>query len=182
MLVSAAERDRIAERHSHVLQRSRWQRFRAPILATGLVLYMIFAWWFFAIGHVIGNANWGLAGNYLADWVSYEIRPELNVDRDGAIHHLLFALRSDRPNPNPDWITTRKATITRKAEVPAAAPVAPAAPKPASSFNFMAPRRRPPATPETSAARLPQRARRGDRRRRYSSRPCDLHRADALTP
>ena len=82
--LNPAQMDEIAARHPAVFHRSFWQRFRVAIIAGGFVLYALYCWWFFAIGHVLGNANWNLAGTYLADWVSYEVRPEVTIAPDGA--------------------------------------------------------------------------------------------------
>ncbi|THV22302.1 phosphonate ABC transporter, permease protein PhnE [Peteryoungia ipomoeae] len=147
-MMNAAELNRLAERYPHVLERSLWQRYRAPISIGMLALYFLFCWWFFAIGKTLTQANWGIAGNYLADWVSYEIRPEFEIDRDGALTISYPRFDPIGPNPNPDWIETRHETITRSAAPAAAAVVdepAPAA-KPSSSFSFMAP-----TTPQDSA-------------------------------
>lgn len=137
-MMNAAELNRLAERYPQVLERSLWQRYRMPISIGVLTIYFLFCWWFFAIGKTLTQANWGIAGNYLADWVSYEIRPEFDIDRDGALTISYPRFDPIGPNPNPDWIDTTRETITRSAaEVPAAA-AAPAAPKANSSFSFMA--------------------------------------------
>lgn len=146
-MMNTAELNRLAERYPHVLERSLWQRYRAPISIGILALYFLFCWWFFAIGKTLTQANWGIAGNYLADWVSYEIRPEFEIDRDGALTISYPRFDPIGPNPNPDWIETRRETITRAAapaiteETSGKAPVA----KPSSSFSFMAP-----ATPQAA--------------------------------
>lgn len=140
-MMNTAELNRLADRYPHVLEHSLWQRYRAPITIGILALYFLFCWWFFAIGKTLTQANWGIAGNYLADWVSYEIRPEFEIDRDGALTISYPRFDPIGPNPNPDWIETRRETITRSA-TPAApeetSGTAPAA-KPSSSFSFMAP-------------------------------------------
>ncbi len=153
-VLNTAELDAVAQRHPHLLTPSFWSRFRIPIIAATTVIYLIFCWWFFAIGQVLSNANWGIAGNYLADWVSYEIRPEIRIDHDGAMQIIYSRFDPIGPNPNPDWIVTRKETITRTVAAPAEASM-PAAPKaPVSSFNFMgqAPAQQAGASAETSAA------------------------------
>ncbi|MBB4009610.1 phosphonate ABC transporter, permease protein PhnE [Allorhizobium taibaishanense] len=134
--LSAADMDKIAARHPEIFRRSLLQRYKVPITVSVLALYFAFSWWFFAVGKVISTANWSIAGNYLADWVSYEIRPEINIAGDGAISIAYSRFDPIGPNPNPNWLVTQKAMMTRTtgaADAPAAA--APA-PKP-SSFNFM---------------------------------------------
>ncbi len=69
-------------------------------LSIGIVaLYFVFCWWFFAVGKTINQANWGLAGNYLADWVSYEIRPEFQIAPDGTMQ--ITYPRFDPIGPHP---------------------------------------------------------------------------------
>jgi phosphonate ABC transporter, permease protein PhnE len=136
-ILNAAEMDALANRHPDLLSRSAWQRFRVPIIATAIVLYFIFAWWFFAVGKVVGAANWGLAGNYLADWISYEIRPDIQIASDGSMQITYPRFDPIGPNPNPDWLTARRETVTRTIEVPPASNTSSSSP--ASSFSFMAP-------------------------------------------
>ncbi|MGV2122084.1 phosphonate ABC transporter, permease protein PhnE [Agrobacterium vitis] len=135
--LDATQMDLIAARHPDIFRRSFWQRYRVPLIIVLLALYFTFSWWFFAVGKVVSTASWGIAGNYLADWVSYEIRPEINIAPDGAISIAYSRFDPIGPNPNPDWLVTKKEMMTRTSGV-ADAP-APAAPAPkASSFNFMA--------------------------------------------
>jgi phosphonate transport system permease protein len=138
-MTNTAELNRLAERYPHVLQRSLWQRYRMPLSIGIVALYFVFCWWFFAVGKTINQANWGLAGNYLADWVSYEIRPEFQIAPDGTMQITYPRFDPIGHNPNPDWIEARKETVTRTLTdaAPAAPSAAPAAPK--SSFSFLAP-------------------------------------------
>ncbi|WP_331375868.1 phosphonate ABC transporter, permease protein PhnE [Sinorhizobium chiapasense] len=134
---SLLEMEAIAARHPHLLQSSSTKRLKTALIGIGVVLYLVFSWWFFSIGHVLANANWGIAGTYLADWVSYEVRPEIAIAADGTMA-VSYARNSPLgPNPNPDWITLEKKTVTRTIEAPAAAQAS--KPKGSSSFNFMAP-------------------------------------------
>jgi phosphonate transport system permease protein len=137
-MINTAELNRLAERYPQVLERSLWQRYRIPFSIGILAFYLLFCWWFFAIGKTISQANWGIAGNYLADWVSYEIRPEFDIDRDGAITVSYPRFDPIGPNPKPDWIETTRETITRTEPAPsAAAAPAPSVAKPSSTFSFM---------------------------------------------
>jgi phosphonate transport system permease protein len=138
-VTNTAELNRLAERYPHVLERSLWQRYRMPLSIGILALYLVFCWWFFAVGKTMSQANWGLAGNYLADWVSYEIRPEFQIAPDGSMQITYPRFDPIGPNPNPDWIDARKKTVTRTLSdaMPAEPSKAPAVPK--SSFSFLAP-------------------------------------------
>ncbi|PDT53018.1 MULTISPECIES: phosphonate ABC transporter, permease protein PhnE [Sinorhizobium] len=136
---SALEMEAIAARHPHLLQSSTARRRRTALIGIGVVLYLAFSWWLFSIGHVLANANWGIAGTYLADWVSYEVRPEIAVAPDGT---MAVSYQRNSPlgrNPDPEWVTLEKRTATRTVEAPAATKQAPK-PKTSSSFNFMAPK------------------------------------------
>ena len=134
------ELEAIAARHPGILQRSVWQRFKIGFIAGGVILYFVFAWWFFSIGKVVSNANWSIAGSYLADWVSYEVRPDISIAPDGAMKITYPRFDPLGPNANPDWLKATRETVRRSTEAPAAAPgaAAPAAAK-SSSFSFMAP-------------------------------------------
>ncbi|RVI93489.1 phosphonate ABC transporter, permease protein PhnE [Sinorhizobium medicae] len=134
--LDASEMDAIAARHPHLLKSSAAKWRRTALISAGVVIYMIFSWWFFSIGHVLANANWGIAGTYLADWVSYEVRPEIAIEPDGAMH-VSFGRNSPLgDNPDPEWVSLEKETVTRTVAAPAAAAQKP---KSASSFSFMAP-------------------------------------------
>lgn len=132
--LNPAQMDEIAARHPAVFHRSFWQRFRVAILTGGFVLYALYCWWFFAIGHVLGTANWNIAGTYLADWVSYEIRPEVKIAPDGAMKLTYPRFSPLGPNAEPDWVEIERGTMTRT--TPAAATTTAAAKKPAS-MGFM---------------------------------------------
>ncbi|MCA1440056.1 phosphonate ABC transporter, permease protein PhnE [Ensifer sp. IC4062] len=134
---SLLEMEAIAARHPHLLQSSSRKRLKAALIGIGVLLYMVFSWWFFSIGHVLANANWGIAGTYLADWVSFEVRPEIAIATDGTMAVSYARSSPLGPNPNPDWVALEKKTVTRTIEAPAAPQAS--KPKASSSFNFMAP-------------------------------------------
>ncbi|WP_354318183.1 phosphonate ABC transporter, permease protein PhnE [Sinorhizobium fredii] len=128
----------IAARHAHLLQSSSKKGLKQMLIGGGVVLYLVFSWWFFSIGHVLANANWGLAGTYLADWVSYEVRPEIAIAPDGT---MAVSYQRNSPlgkNPDPEWVMLDKREVTRSIEAPAVATPA-HRPTATSSFNFMAP-------------------------------------------
>ncbi|RVP95544.1 phosphonate ABC transporter, permease protein PhnE, partial [Sinorhizobium meliloti] len=117
--LDAREMEAIAARHPHLLQSSAAKRRSTALITAGVVLYMIFSWWFFSIGYVLANANWGIAGTYLADWVSYEVRPEIAVAPDGTMS-VSFGRNSPLgDDPSPEWVTLEKETVTRTVAAPA---------------------------------------------------------------
>ena len=67
----------IAHRHPLVFAGSLRKQVVRGLIGICVVAYLAFAWWFFAIGAVFAAGNWGIAGVYLADWVSYEVRPNI---------------------------------------------------------------------------------------------------------
>lgn len=135
---STIDLDAIAARHPDLLHRSIWQRFRIPILGGVILIYFVFAWWMFSIGKVLSNANWSIAGSYLADWVSYEVRPDIEISPDGGMKITYPRFDPLGPNANPDWLKAKRETITRTIETPAVTTNT-QAPAKSSSFSFMAP-------------------------------------------
>ncbi|GEO85378.1 MULTISPECIES: phosphonate ABC transporter, permease protein PhnE [Alphaproteobacteria] len=135
--LTTAELAAVAARHPHLLQPSFWMRFRFPLIGGATVLYLVFCWWFFAIGQVLGSANWPIAGTYLADWISYEVRPDIEIARDGTMQISYPRYDPLGPNPNPDWLSANRETVTRTIEIPGTTSQTPTQPK--SSFSFVAP-------------------------------------------
>lgn len=146
--LTAQELDAIAARHPHLLRPSFWSLYRIPVIAVTVALYLVFCWWFFAIGHVLSSSSWGIAGTYLADWISFEERPDITIASDGTMKVVWSRYDPIGPNPNPDWITAERKTLTRSVTTQGAS--APAAEQPKSSFSFMAPN--PTAAPTESEA------------------------------
>ncbi len=112
MALAQADIEAIAARHPAVFAGSVKKRLIAWGVGIGAIVYLVFAWWFFAIGAVISNANWDIAGNYLADWISYEVRPDIEYrDNYLAISFPRFSPLGD--NPQPDWLTRDTATVEK---------------------------------------------------------------------
>jgi phosphonate transport system permease protein len=129
-----SEMDAIEARHPEIFARPFWSRFRMPLVVLGAILYGVYCWWFFAIGSVFHNANWSLAGTYLADWVSYEVRPEIRMTDDGVMQIVYPRFSPLGDNPNPDWLIATRETVTRRIEAPAATVAQPVVKKTATSF------------------------------------------------
>lgn len=139
---------RVQNRYPDVFKSNPVKRF-APILAAlGLLMYGAYVWSFFSIGDTIAKANWEIAGNYLADWVAYEVRPD--IEMQGNYLEVVFPKFSPLgKNPQVDWIendikrvtktvVSETSTATQNAENKTASSslMAPAAP--ATSGGFMA--------------------------------------------
>jgi len=128
--------DDIAARYPDAFRPSFWKRYSAPLGILACALYTIYCWWFFSVGAVLSTANWNLAGNYLADWVSYEIRPDIEI-HDGYLTISYSKFSELGANPNPDWLVKETATIERRVESRPAPTAAPS--KQSSAGSFMAP-------------------------------------------
>nr|WP_083531305.1 phosphonate ABC transporter, permease protein PhnE [Pararhizobium antarcticum] len=151
MSLNSSEMEAIASRHPDLLQSSGWKRFRTALFCVVIGFYLVYSWWFFAIGHVLGNANWSIAGSYLADWVSYEVRPDIAVAPDGSMQIAYPRFSPLGKNPDPDWVRLERETVTRTVEVPVETGKQPSTS--GSSFSFMAPNA---ATGAASSAAEPQ--------------------------
>jgi len=104
-----------AVRHPAAFRTSIWKRYAAPLGILACVLYTLYCWWFFSVGVVLEKANWNLAGAYLADWVSYEIRPDIEF-QNGYLTIGYSRFSELGANPNPDWVIKQTATIDRQVE------------------------------------------------------------------
>ncbi|MBX3530349.1 MAG: phosphonate ABC transporter, permease protein PhnE [Rhizobiaceae bacterium] len=103
MILTEIQKNDIAARYPGVFLDAGRRSIGAWAVAAGIAAYLVFAWWFFSIGAVFANARWEIAGAYLADWVSYESRPNVRFQGD--------SLRVSFPrfdpmgrNPDPDWL------------------------------------------------------------------------------
>lgn len=94
----------IRARHPAVFHKP-FSKALTPFLVVGGVLaYVLYAWWFFAIGTVLSEGRWDRAGAYLADWVSYDVRPTLRFKNGGIdVTYPRFNVLGE--NPDPDWVT-----------------------------------------------------------------------------
>ena len=91
-------------RFPDVFNPSLFKRFKAAIFIGSGILYALYAWWFFAIGDVMGRANWTIAGAYMADWVTYEVRPDIAVKEDGTMRVTYPRFTPLGDNPDPEWL------------------------------------------------------------------------------
>jgi len=101
--LSMTDMQAIADRHPGVVTGSWRKSLIGWAVSCGIVAYLAFAWWFFAVGAVLSAGNWGIAGTYLADWVSYEIRPQVEFE-DGRLDVSYSRFSSYRADRHPDWL------------------------------------------------------------------------------
>jgi phosphonate transport system permease protein len=102
-LIDPAAFDDVRARHPAVFERSQARRLIPWLVASGTLLYFAYAWWFLAVGTVLSEGRWDRAPAYLADWVSYDVRPTLRFEAAGtAVTWPRFNVLGD--DPDPDWI------------------------------------------------------------------------------
>ena len=107
--LSDTERERtLRERYPDVFVRSAWRRWRWPLAGAALLAYLALVNAFLGVTRTLGEADWSLAGAYLADWVSWESRPDVAFDEDGALEvdFPRFDPVGDALEPDtlPDWL------------------------------------------------------------------------------
>ncbi len=117
--LSPADLDAIVERNPEIFAQSYRKRLTGWAVGLGLVFYLIFAWWFFSIGAVFGGGNWSMAGTYLADWVTYEVRPDVEFG-DGYIDITYPRFDPIGEKGNPAWVKRQTAMVERTVSQPAA--------------------------------------------------------------
>ncbi len=107
------------ERYPEVF-RSNWlRRYSGLIGVAACALYTLYCWWFFSIGAVVSSANWGVASIYLADWISYDVRPSIEISENYLeVKYSKFSVLG--PNPDPDWLVKESATVDKATRVEAA--------------------------------------------------------------
>jgi len=141
--MNTIDMDLIAARHPELVRPPLAERLRLPLVVGVTVAYFVFSYWFFAIGTVFGTANWSIAGSYLADWVSYEERPDIRIRTDGNMTVIFPNNSSLGADPKPDWLKKDEVVVTASAAV--LDPAAPLEVAPKSELSFMA-------TPDTGTA------------------------------
>ena len=104
-IIDAGRMQEIEARYPEILHRSFRQRFGALMMFIGVILYGIYAVWFFDLPKVVSEAHWERVGIYLSQWISYDVQPEFRISGDKiSIKYPRFSPLGD--NPNPDWVKT----------------------------------------------------------------------------
>jgi phosphonate transport system permease protein len=154
-MLDTAQMNAIADRHKDILHLSIWQRFRVLIVSFCIALYFLFCIWFFAIPQVLNRADWDLAGTYLADWVSYQVRPDVKIASDKTMQVVFPKFTPIGDNPKPDWLVETHESVERMVDAPATA--TPSAAKPVTSF-MVSPQPAPSMTADAADVPAPQKA------------------------
>ncbi|MEO0547856.1 MAG: sulfotransferase [Pseudomonadota bacterium] len=108
--VTNAEIADLQARHEEVFRPPFLRRYGLLLAFAFCAFYSVYCWWFFGVGKVLERANWGIAGTYLADWVSYEVRPDVEFE-DGYLEITYPRFSPLGDNPDPDWIVTKRILI-----------------------------------------------------------------------
>ena len=131
--LTAEQIDDIERRHPDAFRRPFLKRFAYPLGVVALALYTVYVWWFFSIGTVVSNGNWDIAGTYLADWISYEVRPSVEYKTgEIVVGYPRFSPLGE--HPDPDWVSTERGTVTVTVEKPDTSDSKPASTGGAGSF------------------------------------------------
>ncbi|MCP1201130.1 phosphonate ABC transporter, permease protein PhnE [Notoacmeibacter sp. MSK16QG-6] len=112
--MTAIDYDAISERHEELLQANKWKRFAPLIMLVAIVFYSVYCWWFFAVGETLRRVDLSIAENYLADWISYEARPDFDIETDGAMQIVFPRFSPLGKDPKPDWIVIERGTMERE--------------------------------------------------------------------
>lgn len=98
-------------RYPHVFKRSWNKRYLMPLIALGVVFYLLYCWWFFAIGTVLSEGQWDRAGITARQWYSYEVRPTIRINGDEVkISYPRFSVLGSKPDP--EWVREANGTTT----------------------------------------------------------------------
>lgn len=90
-------------RYPHVFRRPFTKRYMLPMIGLGVLVYMLYCWWFFAIGTVLSEGQWERAGITARQWYSYDVRPTIRMKNDEVkVTYPRFSVLGS--NPDPAWI------------------------------------------------------------------------------
>jgi phosphonate transport system permease protein len=69
----------------------------------GVVVYGLYAVWFFNLPAILAAAHWERTGLYLSQWISYDVTPEFRLDQAEIVPR--YSRHSPLGNdPHPDWV------------------------------------------------------------------------------
>lgn len=103
--MTAAEIQSIEERFPQVFRRPFHKRFGPLLLLGGILLYLLYALWFFNLPQVLRESHWERLPLFLTQWISYDVQPIFRLDEPQiTAKYPRFSVLG--PNPNPDWVKT----------------------------------------------------------------------------
>ncbi len=133
-----ADVTRVENRYPDVFSKNRWRRFAPLFGAVAVALYFVYVWNFFSMTDVLDRAKWDIAGNYLADWVSYESRPDIEIN-DTWLDIAFPRFDPLGSDPHPDWLTSQSGVVTKTIEIAAPVTTEPGARQNAGFMGSLAP-------------------------------------------
>jgi phosphonate transport system permease protein len=102
-VIDANRMHEIEARYPEYFHRSFRQRFGGLMMLIGVLLYSVYAVWFFDLPKLIAEAHWERVGIYLSQWVSYDVQPEFKVSGEQiSVKYPRFSPLGD--DPHPDWV------------------------------------------------------------------------------
>ncbi len=101
--MTAEQISSIEERYPQVFRRPAYKRFAPLFLFGGILLYLVYALWFFNLPQVMRNSHWERLPLFLTQWISYDLQPEFRLDQPEITpKYPRFSALGE--NPNPDWV------------------------------------------------------------------------------
>src|SRR5262249_15884660 len=103
----------LEQRYPDVFRQSAAKRFLPALVVAGVVLYLIYAVWFFNLPTAIASAHWERLGINPSQWISYDIQPTFRLDK-AQIEPQYPRFSPLGNDPHPDWVrsdSTGKWTI-----------------------------------------------------------------------
>lgn len=97
----------LEQRYPAVFKQSVLKRFAPLIALIAVVLYLLYAIWFFALPTVISQGKWDRLGDYMQQWIAYDVNAEYRLDGPTIVgkYPRFSVLGKD---PHPDWLIPRE--------------------------------------------------------------------------
>jgi len=102
-MTTATAAPTLEERYPQVFRRPLLKRFGFPAILLVLVLYLIYAAWFFNLSGILSAARWDRMEIYLSQWISYDIQADFRID-DPVIAPKYPRNSPLGNDPHPDWV------------------------------------------------------------------------------
>ena len=102
-MTQASHAASIEERFPQVFRPPFLKRFGPLLTVVALVLYGIYAVWFFELPKIFAEAHWERVNIYLRQWISYDVQPEFRLSgSEIKIRYPRFSPLGD--DPHPTWV------------------------------------------------------------------------------
>ena len=106
----------IEQRYPEMLRDRPLRRYAPLLVLAACALYTVYCVWFFSIPEAIRKTNLEIVGAYLADWISWEARPDIDIADDGAMRIGFPRFSPLGKDPRPDWIEAERKQVSRAVE------------------------------------------------------------------